>query len=166
MLDSQVHGQRYYSQMRVSEALTLDNEAIVRSTEFKTYRWTVDRYDRLADTGIFDRQRVELLAGRIVEMPPQEETHAAGISLTGSILTGAFGDRYVVRVRMPVNLNRFSKPEPDLAVVPGSPRDYLIFGSPTNALLIVEVADASHSPTTVAEKREHTRASRLRTIGF
>jgi Uma2 family endonuclease len=44
---------------------------------------------------------------------------------------------------MPIHLGRLSKPEPDLAVVVGSPRDYVKSGAPTTALLLIEVAETT-----------------------
>src|SRR5262249_6939280 len=42
---------------------------------------------------------------------------------------------------LPLHLGRKSAPEPDLAVVPGTPRDYA--EHPITALLLVEVSDTS-----------------------
>jgi Uma2 family endonuclease len=47
-----------------------------------------------------------------------------------------------VRTLLPLALDAASEPEPDVAVVAGSPRDYRD-AHPSTALLIVEVADAS-----------------------
>jgi Uma2 family endonuclease len=49
---------------------------------------------------------------------------------------------------MPLALDPMSRPEPDIAVVPGGPRDYRK-AHPKTALLLVEVAD-----TTLAYDRE------------
>ena len=42
---------------------------------------------------------------------------------------------------MSLDLSPHSVPDPDLAVVPGEPRDYIARGIPTTALLVVEVSD-------------------------
>jgi Uma2 family endonuclease len=47
-----------------------------------------------------------------------------------------------VRTQIPLALDDMSEPKPDVAVVPGSPRDYLD-DHPTTAVLIVEVARVS-----------------------
>jgi len=57
-------------------------------------------------------------------------------------LSRIFGDGWDVRGQMPLALGDDSEPEPDVAVVAGSPRDYRD-AHPTTAALIVEVADAS-----------------------
>jgi Uma2 family endonuclease len=48
------------------------------------------------------------------------------------------------RTQMPLALDDMSEPEPDVAVVPGSPRDYLDDHSAT-AVLIIEMARVSLS---------------------
>jgi Uma2 family endonuclease len=111
--------------------------------EFKTYRWTVARYDRLTADGAFDDQRVELLEGRIIRMPPQKEPHVAGVSRTARALSSCFAEGYYIRTQSPIHLGRLSKPEPDVAVVIGTYQDYLKSGTPTTALLLVEVSDAT-----------------------
>jgi Uma2 family endonuclease len=110
-------------------------------TEPQTRRWTREEYDRLADEGWFEGQRVMLLKGEIVQMPPQGPTHTKSILLTQHILQTIFEPKDVVRVQMPMNFVDQSDPEPDLAVVAGTARDYKVH--PTTALLIVEVADTS-----------------------
>lgn len=54
----------------------------------------------------------------------------------------AFGRGFDVRCQLPLAIDDHSEPEPDLAVVTGSPRDYRD-AHPRTALLIVEVADSS-----------------------
>ena len=39
-------------------------------------KWTIEQYHELVATGILDERRVELLAGDIVEMPPEGMPHA------------------------------------------------------------------------------------------
>ena len=65
----------------------------------------------------------------------------------------AFAVGHVVSVQMPFDILSDTEPNPDLAVVVGSPRDYAS-ANPTTAALIVEVADSSLflDTTTKAEK--------------
>src|SRR4029453_14878624 len=48
----------------------------------------------------------------------------------------------IVRTQLPVSLDDESEPEPDLALVPGSPGDYRD-AHPAQPALVVEVADSS-----------------------
>lgn len=97
----------------------------------------------MADMGFFDSQRVELIEGRILRMPPQYEPHVAGISLASRAVEQAFGPGYWVRQQSPIRLGKRSKPEPDVAVVIGSENDYIDSGTPTNPLLIIEVSEST-----------------------
>jgi Uma2 family endonuclease len=107
--------------------------------------WTLDEYNRLADLGLFRNQRVELLEGRIVQMPPQKNFHVIAIDLTSRALQLAFGPGYWVRIQAPLHLRRRSAPEPDLAVVLGTSRDYTGTDHPPTALLVVEASDTTLS---------------------
>jgi Uma2 family endonuclease len=97
-------------------------------------------YERMADLGMFEGEKVELLHGRIVRMTPQGEPHAFSITRLNKLLVRAVGDRADVRVQMPLAVSDVSEPEPDFAVVP--PADYLD-GHPSTALLVIEVARSS-----------------------
>ena len=76
-------------------------------------------------------------------MPPQKDLHAAAVLLARDAFITAFGAGHCVRDQLPLQLGKWSEPEPDIAVVPGSPRDYIGTGHPTGALLVVEVSDAT-----------------------
>lgn len=112
----------------------------VERPELKLWRWTVEKYDRATEMGFFDRQRVQLLDGRVVRMPPQMEPQAAAICLGTAVLTKAFAG-YYVRNQMPLHMGKLSKPEPDLAVVAKDPNYYVQHGAPRSALLVIEVSE-------------------------
>jgi Uma2 family endonuclease len=95
----------------------------------------------MAAIGLFQDQRVELIEGEVITMAAQSNAHVAGVSLVPDALRAAFGPDYWVRVQAPLHVGEHSAPEPDVAVVQGSPRDYT--EHPTSALLVVEVSDRS-----------------------
>lgn len=106
-------------------------------------RWTRQDYERMAAAGLFQpEERLELIEGTIYRMTPQSSRHAAFVQLVEEALRRAFAAGWCFRVQMPLALGDWSEPEPDLAVVPGSPRDYLE-AHPTTAALVVEVAERS-----------------------
>jgi Uma2 family endonuclease len=78
--------------------------------------------------------------------------HATAIQLATHAFQQAFGAGHCVRCQLPINLGLISEPEPDVAVVTGSPRDYLV-EHPMTALLVVEVAEAT------VEDDTHAKAS-------
>jgi Uma2 family endonuclease len=116
-------------------ASALEREATIR-------RWRRTEYERLVDLGVFVGERLELLDGLLVVREPQGSPHAAIVMLVGQVLATAFGGGWHPRLQAPLALDEHSEPEPDVAVVAGSTRDYLV-GHPTTAALVVEVADTS-----------------------
>jgi Uma2 family endonuclease len=105
--------------------------------------WTREEYYKMAEAGIFrPDERTELIGGRIYVKAPQTPQHAAGISLVGETLRSLFNVGSHVRMHGPLNLSSFSEPEPDVAVVRGTIRDYAK-AHPNAALLVVEVAESS-----------------------
>src|SRR5262245_53014534 len=103
-------------------------------------RFTVERYLTLVDEGVLEPDdRVELLEGVVVAMSPRNPRHDTGITLVADALHEAVGRRAVVRVQCALVIGRFSVPEPDVAVVAGTPRDYAAM-HPDTALLVIEVA--------------------------
>jgi len=116
------------------------------------------RYDRLIDAGIFGPEdRVELLDGLLVAREPQGRRHAAVVVLVRAALEKAFGRAYHVREEKPIALDERSEPEPDVVVVPGTPRDYLD-AHPSRPVLLVEVADTSLAIDRVRKGSLYARA--------
>lgn len=109
----------------------------------RAWRWTVAGYDRAASLGFFAGRRVELIEGRVIEMPAQHEPHVAAVVRCDHAAEAAFGPGYAIRRQAPLRFSKTSEPEPDAAVVPGTPEDYLRGGAPTSALLVIEVSDAT-----------------------
>jgi Uma2 family endonuclease len=106
-------------------------------------RFTREEYEHLVEQGFFGpEERLELVDGVIYEMTPQKSGHAAGVRLAHRKLERIFPEGFDVRGRMPLALGPMSEPEPDLAVVTGSPRDYAR-KHPTGAVLVVEVSDST-----------------------
>jgi Uma2 family endonuclease len=110
---------------------------------FTRRRWTRDEYYRMAEAGVFKPgERVELIDGEVTLMSPQNEPHIVATTLAAEALRDAFGRAFHVRVQGPMTLAGPTEPEPDLAVVEGSPNDYLA-GHPSNAAVVVEIAVSS-----------------------
>jgi Uma2 family endonuclease len=97
-----------------------------------------------------------LIDGVILEQGPMNPPHAITLGLAEEALRTAFGSGWWVRQQSPLILGQDTDPEPDLAVVPGRPRDYL--GHPTTASLLVEVADSSLNFDTNEKQLLYARA--------
>lgn len=110
--------------------------------EPRPVRWTREQYYALGKLGHFDGKRVQLFDGEIIEMPPQGNWHAVVIGKTLDALAAVFPrDQFWTRGQNPLEMPHDSEPEPDVAVVRGSPDDFT--AHPTTALLVVEVAATS-----------------------
>ena len=117
-------------------------------------RITREQYYEMGRLGYFDGKRVELIFGEIVEMSPINWPHVLGIRLVTDALTVAFATGYWLNVQQPFSMpggKAGSEPQPDVAVIPGTKRNYT--DHPTVAALIVEVADSTltNDTTTKAE---------------
>jgi Uma2 family endonuclease len=111
--------------------------------EIRTHRWKRGEYARLVEGEFFHPDNpVELLGGQLVVPEPQGSRHFAAIRAAEEALRAAFGSGWEVRGQGPLALDDESEPEPDLAVVPGSFRDYQS-GHPSRPVLVVEVAESS-----------------------
>lgn len=98
-------------------------EAIPTKTEAATAqrllrRFTVEEYHQLAEIGILkSNERVELVSGVIFSMSPMHSRHASIIARLETTLKRQLGDRFQVRVQLPVKLSDKSEPEPDISIV-------------------------------------------------
>ena len=84
----------------------------------RRHRISVEHYYRMGEVGLFaPDERVELIDGEIVDMPPTGTRHAGKLSRLVKILTEAVGDRGIVRAQLPLRLDDASEPQPDIAIV-------------------------------------------------
>jgi Uma2 family endonuclease len=111
--------------------------------ELTRRRFTVSDYSRMADAGIISADdRVELIAGEIVDMPPIGGYHSDCVTRLTRLLLFGVGERADVSVQNPVRLGPPSQPQPDVALVgrrayaPGVP-------GAEDVLLLVEVSDST-----------------------
>lgn len=122
------------------------------------HRFSRAQYEQMVDAGVFGPEdRLELLDGEIIDIAPQKSRHATAVRLLEEALRACFGPGYDIRSQLPLALDERSEPEPDIAVVPGSPRDYRD-AHPTGALLIVEVADATLAYDRIRKLAAYARA--------
>ena len=108
----------------------------------KLHKWTQKEYYQMAELGFFQGKRVELIEGAIIEMSPMKSAHATALGLTAQILAIIFSENFIVRTQMPMSFSNTNSPEPDIAVITGSLRDFAN-SHPKTAELIVEVSDST-----------------------
>ena len=101
-----------------------------------------DEYERMAELGIFENERVELLRGVVVKMTPQSGPRMGAIRLLNERLIVALRGRAGLNPQGPFVIGDHSVPEPDIALIPpDTPREQ----HATEAYLVIEVAATSLS---------------------
>jgi len=98
-------------------------------------------FQELAAAGHFDDERVELLFGVVVEMPPTDPPHDAGIYHVHRRLSRLIGDRAQVQCQASFAASEDSQPQPDVFVVPLGRDEWTEHA--TSAHLVVEVSNTS-----------------------
>ena len=114
-------------------------------------KFTVAEYYRLAASDILrPAERVELIQGAIVLMPPIGPLHGSGVDRLTLPFAEVSRGRFIVRTQGAIRLGEHSEPEPDIALLVFREDYYAGFQpGPGDILLVVEVAD-----TTLAYDRE------------
>ncbi|MGK7929068.1 MAG: Uma2 family endonuclease [Spirulina sp.] len=102
-------------------------------------------YHRMAEIGILGAdERVELIAGQIIQKMPKGPAHSALCKRLEKLLEHRLGDRVLVRLQDPIQLNPYSEPEPDVAVVHPDANFYdRHHPTPDEVYLIIEIADTT-----------------------
>ncbi len=108
-------------------------------------RFTVAEYYAMADAGILsENDRVELLDGAIVVMPPIGDWHAASAKFFTNMMLPPLQGRAMIAVQDPVRLDENSEPQPDVMLLLW--RDDFYRGGhpePADVLLLIEVSDTT-----------------------
>jgi Uma2 family endonuclease len=109
-----------------------------------TYKWTIERYHRAIEAGIFDDQSIELWRGDLIVMPPEREPHAYYNTEAADYLRTLLGERAKIRDAKPVTLPNNSEPAPDIAIVKPLGEVYLEHHPyPENIFWIIEFSNAT-----------------------
>ena len=109
-------------------------------------RFTVEEYLAMERAGILhEDDRVELIDGVIIIMPPIGIRHTGGTSWGTTLFVPPLIGRATVLVGDPVYLNDRSAPQPDIALVTWNPPGSGVIRrtTPEDVYLIVEFADTS-----------------------
>ena len=111
----------------------------------QTRKFTVAEYYRMAQAGILKPdERVELIQGEIILMPPIGPGHADNVNELNEVLAPHAPGRFRISVQNPVRLDDGSEPEPDVALLRRRPEGYAAAHPvPADVLLIIEVADST-----------------------
>src|SRR5690348_17305516 len=110
-------------------------------------RFTAAEVLRMVELGILaEDEPVELIDGALITVSPQGPRHRALATIVHDRLQTAFGAGYHVQDHSPIDGGPNSLPEPDVAVVRGSPRDLLDrHPAAADLALVVELSVTSHA---------------------
>ena len=97
------------------------------------------------DAGVFrDDERIELLDGELISVPPPSPPHSESTDRVASIFYRRFGERARVGSQRPVMLDDYSEPEPDIVLIQNRGDEYYTrHPGPGDVLLVVEVSLSS-----------------------
>jgi Uma2 family endonuclease len=130
---------------RVRYPDNVDSMSDMELLEFLRRPISVDEYNQMAEVGILGRnERVELLDGDVIVVPPHGLPHFSTVARMGQTITLRLGTRALVSIQLPVMVSERSEPEPDITIL-GEREDFYASGLPRapDVFAIVEVADSS-----------------------
>ena len=87
-------------------------------TEPRVRLWTSEEYYKLAEVGLFEGKRVELIGGKVIERRAQSRPYVRAVKCATRALERAFGEVWFVQSQAPLDLDDLdgdSQPEPDVA---------------------------------------------------
>lgn len=114
------------------------------ATQPQPYRFTVEEFEQMGVAGILgEDDRVELIAGEIVQMAAIGVKHANCVARLNRLLVRTGPDDLLVHVQDPIRLGNDGEPQPDLSLV--YDRDYQVTPSEAEVLFVIEVSDSTIS---------------------
>jgi Uma2 family endonuclease len=113
-------------------------------------------YHQLVDLGFFQRKRVELIHGILVDMSPTGLSHRIVIDRLMRLFVPELAGRADVSIQQPYLAAGESEPVPDVSVCPLGDSNA---GHPARAYLIIEVADSSLEYDQTTKSHLYARSS-------
>ncbi|MDX2099981.1 MAG: Uma2 family endonuclease [Leptolyngbyaceae cyanobacterium bins.59] len=115
------------------------------STAIEIYQLSVHDYHQMIESGILaPGEHVELLEGQLIKMAPKGTAHSAAVSRVVDVLSNCLEKRALLRFQDPIQLNDYSEPEPDVAIVQPNPSYYEDHHpSPAEVFWLIEVSDTT-----------------------
>jgi Uma2 family endonuclease len=110
-------------------------------------RWTRAECESLEATGLWDRERLELIEGELIVKMSKKRPHTVVYASVLEWLAGVFGMKHL-NPEGPIDVapedNRTSEPEPDIAVLAKTGPEYMRSNPPASDIrLAVEVSDST-----------------------
>ena len=112
---------------------------------------SVKEYHKMGEVGILaPDDRLELINGEIIKMSPLNSKHTSHVKRITALFYRLLDGQVTISIQDPVELNDYSEPEPDIAVLKFREDFYAEkHPLPVDVILLVEVADS----TVVTDKK-------------
>jgi Uma2 family endonuclease len=116
--------------------------AVVNPTKHLTdiYEW-----HKMGAAGVFsENNHIELIDGEILDMAPIGFNHAGHLNRLTHLFSMLVSDKAILSIQNPVQLSRFSEPEPDIMLLKPN-ADFYCTRHPNadDVLLLIEVSDTT-----------------------
>jgi len=114
-------------------------------TEVTRRLFNVYEYCQMADAGILSEHvRTELINGEILEMSPMGVRHRSAVNRASDLLVPMFKGVAQISIQLPVRLNDFNEPQPDLCFLKPR-RDFYETKYPGagDVSMVMEISDTS-----------------------
>ena len=109
------------------------------------YKWTVEDYHQIIESGVLEDKSVELLDGEIITMSPEKPIHSSRIDTVADYLRDLLRGKAKIREAHPITLDN-SEPEPDIAIVRPQANNYASrHPYPQDLHFLIEVSNNSLS---------------------
>jgi len=115
------------------------------TAQIARHPFTVTDYARMRETGILSEDdRVELIDGEVRLIGPIGPVHAAIVKRPNTMLNRVLPDTLILSIQDPIQLNDYSEPQPDLAILQYR-ADFYAQAHPVadDVLLVIEVSDTT-----------------------
>lgn len=138
---------------------TTINTLLATVEEDVFWRLSVEQYHQMIDAGILkDGDPIELLEGLLILKMTKNPPHILAVRLCSTLLTRFLPEGWFMSKEDPISTSD-SEPEPDLAIIRGSPRDYPDnLPAPTAVGLVIEVSDSTLQRDRALKRRVYAAA--------
>lgn len=127
------------------------------SAEPQRRRFTVEEFERMGEAGIIaPDERVELIAGEIIQMTPIGPRHMEAVFALEDFLRPVVGPDVRVSVQGAIQLPD-SRPQPDIVLLRRSDWRKGVLPAPSACLLVIEVADSTVQGDRGAKRESYAR---------
>jgi Uma2 family endonuclease len=106
-----------------------------------TFKWLIEDWHRLVDSGVLENKQVELLEGEIIQVSPESPMHSSTNYSVAKYLRSTLQNQVVIREAHPITLDN-SEPEPDIAIVAAPYTTYFArHPYPQDIYLLIEISN-------------------------